>query len=115
MRVQVPTLRCPLCGAVLPNTYRTGRPLGCPGCSAQLKPSRAYLNLALWTALGPAVGICYLLGFRGIWLLIAALALWLPVDFVWMFVYVQLVPPRFEPYRTQSPGRRGHSSGLFPR
>jgi hypothetical protein len=98
MRLPTPTFKCPSCGEIIPNRYKAGQPLTCPGCLKQLKPSRRYLNFAFCSAIGLTVLICFLLGFRGVWLLVAALLLWFPVDFVWMFLYVRLFPPKFEPY-----------------
>lgn len=47
-----------------------------------------------------------MIGVRGIWLIALTLALLLPVNFAWMFIYVRLFPPKFEEYKTGDTGRK---------
>jgi hypothetical protein len=108
MRIPVPTFRCPLCSGVVPNEYKAGRPLTCPVCQQQLQPSRWYLNLVFWSAVGLTLIICFLLGLRGFHFFLAFIVLWFPVDFLWMFAYVRLFPPRFEPYSSPTPHNLKH-------
>jgi hypothetical protein len=109
MRIPVPTFKCPFCGGVVPNEYRPGHPLTCPVCRRELKPSRRYLNLAFWSALGLTLVICVVIGFRGIRLFVATIVLWFPVNFVWMFLYVRIFPPRFESYVPKDSGSHAAS------
>lgn len=102
MRVPVPKFKCPACGSVVPNEYKAGQPLTCAACHKQLQPSRRYLNWAFSTALAIALAISFFLGLRGLWLFVATLVLWLPVNFLWTFLYVRVFPPRFEPYVPRS-------------
>jgi endogenous inhibitor of DNA gyrase (YacG/DUF329 family) len=99
-----PTFKCPACGAVVPNEYKAGQPLTCSECSQQLQLAKWYLNVAFVTAVGLTIVLCTLLGFRGLWLFLATITLLLPVNFAWMFLYVRIVPPRFEPYRRKDSG-----------
>src|SRR5580704_8995209 len=98
--------KCPSCDAIMPEPYKAGQPVTCSNCHQKLQPSRAYLNVALYTAGIIAFAISFLIGFRGVWLPVATLVLWIPVDFIWIFIYVRVVPPRFEPYDS--------GSSLFP-
>ena len=98
VRLPVPRFKCPFCGATVPNEYHAGQPLACSGCGEKLQPSNRFLRFAFVTALALTLIVSVALGFRG-WHLLAACALLLvPINFVWMFIYVRVVPPRFDRY-----------------
>ncbi len=94
-----PTLTCPFCGERLPNEeLRTGKPLVCPTCSEKLQPQMRQLQVSGTIALGLTVAACYLFGLRGLWLLGVVILLWFPIYVVWDFLFVRIVPPKFERY-----------------
>ncbi len=49
-------------------------------------------------ALGLTVAACYLFGLRGIRLLGVVILLWFPIYVAWDFLFVRIVPPKFERY-----------------
>lgn len=98
MRVPVPRFKCPFCGATVPNEYHAGQPLTCSGCGEKLQPSHRFLRFAFITALALTVIVSMALGFRGWHLLAVSALLFVPINFGWMFIYVRVVPPRFERY-----------------
>jgi hypothetical protein len=110
-----PTLKCPSCGGTIPNTqFAAGRPLTCPSCSQQLRISGWYMNLSNLTALGLSLGVGFIIGYKGLWLAVVAGLLWFPINIAWNFLFVRLIPPRFEVY-VPKPKRSDSGSDLFPR
>jgi hypothetical protein len=94
-----PTLKCSSCGGILPNRdVRPGVPLVCPRCSRQLQPSQSQLRLSGLIAFGLTLVLCRFLGLRGLWLFGATILFWFPAYVVWDFVFVRVVPPKFETY-----------------
>ena len=94
-----PTLTCPFCRGRLQNEgLRPGKPLVCPTCSEKLQPQMRQLHVSGAIALGLTVAACYLFGLRGLWLLGAVIFLWFPIYIAWDFLFVRIVPPRFERY-----------------
>ncbi len=104
-----PTLRCPFCGGILRNTdLHRGMPLVCPTCQAKLQHSMTQRRLSGFIALCIDLAICYFVGFRGIWLAVATILSWFPVLVIWDFIFVRIVPPRFEAYAPKD-----YKGGLF--
>lgn len=104
-----PTLKCPFCGGILRNTeVYPGRPLVCPSCAAKLQHSRAQLRLSGLIALCITLALLYFLGIKRVWLVVATVLLWFPLCIVWEFVFVRIVPPRFEAYVPKD-----YKGGLF--
>ncbi len=94
-----PTLKCPFCGGILPNTeVWPNRPLTCPTCSRQLQLEKRQGYFSALIALGLTVLLAYFSGLRGFWLIGASALLWFPVFLVWEFIFARIVPTRFEPY-----------------
>lgn len=104
-----PTLNCPLCGGVLRNTdLHRGMPLVCPTCDAKLQHSSHQLWLPGFIALCIDLAILYFVGLRDIWLAVATILLWFPVYVICDFIFVRMVPPRFEAYTPKD-----YKGGLF--
>jgi hypothetical protein len=104
-----PTLNCPFCGGILRNTdLHKGEPLICPVCGAKLQHSTSQLHLSGFIALCVALLVLYLLGLRGIWLVVTTVLVWFPVYVAWDFVFTRIVPPRFEAYVPKD-----YKGGLF--
>ncbi len=94
-----PTLKCPFCRGILRNTeLHTGPPFVCPSCGAELQYSRRELWLSGFIALCITVAVLHLLGLRARWLVIATIVLWFPIYVAWEFIFVRILPPRFEAY-----------------
>ena len=95
--------KCPFCGGVIPNEdLRIGQPVTCPTCSRQLQMARWQLYLSGLIALGLTLAGCHIiLDLRGFWLGVATLILWFPVYVVWDFMFLRILPPRFEAYVPQ--------------
>lgn len=113
-----PTLKCPLCGGVLPNREVKLNPLfgrvlpntngqviklnypvvTCPTCSQPLQFARWEQALDGLIALGLAVVLSLLLGIRGLWLVGAAVVLWFPMVVIWEAILGRIMPPHFEAY-----------------
>lgn len=113
-----PVLNCSFCNAILDNKQvRHGKPLVCPSCSAELQPSERPGYIGELIAIAIAICICYWFGLRGLWLFIASVIIWFPVFVAWMFVFVRIVPPQFEPYRPLPtlPWKEPKFVTLFPR
>jgi hypothetical protein len=104
-----PTLKCPFCGGILPNTeVYPDRPLVCPTCAAQLQSSEHQLWLSGFIALCITLAALYFLGLRGAWFAFATILLWFPVYVFWDFIFLRIVPPRFESYHPKD-----HRGKLF--
>jgi hypothetical protein len=96
-----PTLTCPFCRGRLPNEkVWPGKPLICPTCSQELQPEDRQLHISGTIALGLTLAGCYLFGLRGLWLVGAVVVLWFPIYIAWEFIFVRIVPPRFEKYQS---------------
>src|ERR1700677_4191395 len=113
MRVKLPTLKCPFCGATITNKYLAGQPLTCQSCQRQLMFSPWHLRL---TSLGGTVVttlFCLLLGLRGIRLLISIVILWFPLCLLWGVLLNALVPPRLEAYRPKRAPKKPNDPGAY--
>ena len=92
-----PTLKCPFCGCALPNRqYKARQALTCPGCSRRLILARWYLNFTTAIAFILTLLVCWLFRIHGWWLLPGFVLLWFPTDLVWTFLFVRIIPPKFE-------------------
>ena len=40
--------------------------------------------------------LAYGFGLRGLWLLGATILFWFPIAIIWDFIFIRIVPPRFE-------------------
>jgi hypothetical protein len=110
-----PTLKCPFCGSILPNRqYKAGTPSICPGCSERLRLARWYLHLTSASALALTLVVCFLFGLRGLWLIVATVLLWFPIDVVWNHFFARVFPPRFERHPPDDSGTKP-SANLFLR
>ena len=99
-----PVLRCPFCQSVIPNDLRPRDPVAtCPSCSRQLQYARWYLYLSGLIALGISLALSLFLGFKGFWLFVVAVLLWLPVSLLWDFAFVRLSTAPFEEYVPPKP------------
>jgi len=67
-------------------------------CSRQFQVSRTYANAVSWSSLGFTLLFFYLLGLRGVQLLIATVVMWLPMLLICIFIFDKLIPPRLELY-----------------
>lgn len=59
--------------------YRPGLPWKCPECSCTFQVSKKYQNFVAWGSMGLTFLILYLLGVRGVRLLVGTILLWFPV------------------------------------
>jgi len=95
-----PILTCPFCSGRLPNTELHLRPpFVCPTCSEKLQYQTRQLHVSAAISLGLTVAACYLFGLRGLRLFGAVILLWFPISLVWEFIFVRIVPTRFERYQ----------------
>jgi hypothetical protein len=102
-----PKLKCPFCGNILPNReVKPGSPLVCPSCSQKLQFAGGQLRLSVFVAIGLSIGMCFLLGLRDLWFLLATVLFWFPMLLIWEFIFVRIVPPKFELYDPE--GRRSN-------
>ena len=105
-----PTLpkKCPFCGGILRDTdVDPPRPLPCRSCGALLQHSEGQLWQSVLVALCISLGVAYLLNVKGVGFVVATAILWFAVLIVWHFIYVRIVPPRYEAYAGK------HYEGLF--
>jgi hypothetical protein len=115
-----PKLKCPACGAVIPNTLvRPSGPITCPSCSQQLQIKSWYGNLITSVPVGMALLLSYVLGMRGLRFVFASVVLYFPLLIAWTFIFVRVIPSRFEPYKPrkkadpkESSDSGNHSSSL---
>jgi hypothetical protein len=70
----------------------------CPTCAAQLQPSERQLWVSVAIALCISIALADVLRLTGIWFVVATVLLWFPVSIAWDFIFVRIVPPRFEAY-----------------
>lgn len=91
-----PVIHCPFCAGVIPNTLIKTPPVACPNCGRKLQASSRQLNTSSGIGAGIALGLCLVFGLRGITLIIGTVLLWVPCFFVWHFLFVRIVPPKFE-------------------
>jgi hypothetical protein len=73
-------------------------PLTCPTCLRDLRLSRSYLRLTIFSALAFSAVVCFLLGFRGGGLLIAVVILWFPFGVMLNLLSGRIISPKFEAY-----------------
>src|SRR5579862_7768945 len=105
--------KCPFCGGVIRNEgLRIGQPaVTCPNCSRQLQSARWQLHLSGLIALGLTVAVCRIaLNLGGVRLLAATGMLWFPVYVVWDFIFLRILPPRFEAYVPEDTSSTGKTS-----
>ena len=94
-----PTVRCPACGAVLPNrAYRIGGLWRCENCQGEFQIAQWILLVTLACAVGLSAGICALVGLRGFWLAGATVLLWFPVDFALVYLRNRIISIPLEAY-----------------
>lgn len=94
-----PTLKCPLCGGILPNRqFHAGTPMTCPSCFRQVQLADWYRKLTFRGGIVITGILCYLLGFRGVWLFVAIMVGFFPGILLWAFVLAHTISTRFEPY-----------------
>lgn len=107
-----PVLKCPYCGAVLPNReLSTTRPnIVCPLCCRQLQYATWYSHLSGLIALVLTITLCLFLGLSGFWLFGATVLLWFPVLVLWAFIFARISATRFEAYAP--PKKVQHKSSL---
>jgi hypothetical protein len=102
------TSKCPFCGTMMPNSkFRASEPWVCPGCSQGLMVSRTWGNAVTWGSIGFTFLVLFILGFRGLRLIVAGIVLWFPVQLLLFGFLDRTFPPKLEPYR--APGKGGLS------
>ena len=108
-----PILKCPYCHAVITGRYTAGQPLVCESCHRRLMIAPWHLRI---TSLGGTVltiFLCFILGIRGVRLLMAIVVLWFPISLIWTLLLNRLIPPRLVECKAKNdPGPRGSGSGL---
>jgi hypothetical protein len=87
--------------------------LVCPRCSRQLQPSRSQLKLSGLIAFGLTLGLCWSFGVRGLWIIGLTILFWFPVYVAWDFIFMRIVPPKFEAYVPHKPKDPGSTLNLF--
>src|SRR5260221_1579467 len=82
----------------MPNDrYRSRRaPWTCSSCSRDLRIPHWYLQFASWSTLGIVFAFCFLLGFRGVQLIVAVLLSSVPTYFIWRLLLNMIVPVALE-------------------
>lgn len=85
-----------------------GKPIVCPTCTTELQPSERQLWLSVLIALCISLALAHLLYLKGVWFAVVTIVLWFPVSVIWHFVFVRIVPPRFEAYVPKD-----YKGGLF--
>ena len=94
-----PVMKCPFCGGTLRNTdLHPGRPVVCPSCKTELQASDAQLWLSGFIALCITATCLYFMGVRGVWFFVAVVVLWFPAYVIWDYIFLLIVPPRFEAF-----------------
>ena len=84
------------------NEFKAGAPWTCRSCSHQFRLSRTYGNLLAWGAMALTAIFFYLLGLRGLRLVIAIIVMWFPCLLVCTFLVDRIMPPKLEPYLKES-------------
>ena len=112
-----PTLKCPFCGGVLPNSELwPNRPMTCPSCSKELQLEKRQGYISASMALGLTVLLTHLgLGVSGAWLIPCAVLLWIPVFVIWEYIGAFIFPTRFEPYGGKTSGKNDAGHKLLGR
>ena len=117
-----PTFKCPFCAGIIPNReFPASGPITCPTCSRQLQLSRRYSKFISRIGTVLTLALCYLLGLRGLRFFAAFVIFWFPVLLAWDFIFIRVIPPRFEAYaprepkvpRERKPKSSGSDLGLF--
>ncbi len=70
----------------------------CPTCFRKVQVAQWYRKLISRGGVVATLILSYLLGFRGIWYLVAVVAGFVPVLIAWAGIVRLILPPRFEPY-----------------
>ena len=88
-------------------------PVACPVCLRQLQFAGWQLYLSGLISIGLTIALCSFVGLRGAKLFAATVGLWFPVYIVWDFIFLRIVPPKFEAYVPRT-GKKpdSHSSSL---
>lgn len=95
-----PIVKCPVCGTVMPwAEFEAGKPWICPDCSRRFQPSRVQSSIKFFSTVVLAFSVSYVLGWRGMRLLVISAALWFPPLLICVFASDFMVPIRLEPYR----------------
>ena len=115
MKIPAPMVKCPACGAVMPNQSRAQRPWTCLSCSGQFAFPLWYQNLVFWGALGLAFALFYFLGLRGIQLFVATVIFWIPVLLICIFLLDRIWVPSLEVYRPKDSGPSNTGTSMLGR
>jgi hypothetical protein len=94
-------IKCPYCKIDIPIARYIPfepYPYVCPKCARRFRLSRIYANCVGWLAIPISSGFSYLLGIRGIKLLIASAIMLIPVGFMVNWILDRFVDPPLEPY-----------------
>ncbi len=93
-----PTLRCPLCGAILPSRQFTAKGfMICPSCDGKIRVPRWRNKLVVRGGFVCTIVVSFLLGFRGAHLLAAILLGFLPMVILWAGLLRIIFPMKLEP------------------
>jgi hypothetical protein len=96
---------CPGCSAWIPHhVVRIDKPFLCPSCGWNVCVPTHYMWLRFGLILVPSGLVAYVLGFHGVGLLLATIALFVPVGISVTAAMQRLAPPRFvlsDDYRSQ--------------
>ena len=79
------SLQCPVCGFWVPRSPLMRQPFSCPNCGRQLRVAKIRgvgLFLELMVSMMLAVLLPYLVGIRGLYLVVTALVAFFPVLFL---------------------------------
>jgi len=100
-----PSRPCPECGTILPWSATVYGPMVCPKCGGEWQFSGRQATNSFYTILVCSVIAVYLLGYRGINLAWATLAVFVPVSMVWDWLTLRYFPHELEPYNRHLSGR----------
>ncbi len=98
-------MRCPECKAVIGIQLTHYPHFHCPFCDCDLCVPTSFRLKALIVGAAIAIVVCYLLGLRGMFLLLCAIPASLTLGGVATFVGMTLMPPVLEKY--WAPGNLG--------
>jgi len=99
----VPAVKCPFCGAIMPNDRYMGKstPWTCSNCLRDLRIPHWYLRFLSWSTLGISLALCYLVGLRGIQFVIVPLISAFPMYSVCKYLLNWIVPTPLEKFPRQ--------------
>jgi len=100
-----PSRPCPECGTILPWSATVYGPMVCPKCGGEWQFSTQQMKHWFDSSLVCGVIAGYLLGYRGMNLVWASIAVFLPVSAVSRWVTLRYFPPDLEPYNPHLSGR----------